>query len=176
MSEDWRKELVQKIESAFADTPPPAQQKLVIFGWGVVTEGIQGKHWSEIDLDVLLKHKGTLSASPIDAFRYYLPAFLRAAVLHPDRVDTVHDSLIFLLTPPYRYDNVLSESKESGPHKRFRKRAGSFSREEKAVISAFLASYKELDEFSWAWTDSEKEELERGIQYWKKASTSASNN
>jgi hypothetical protein len=100
MTEDWRKELVEKIETAFASTPSPRKQGFTTEGWYFETEGIEGKHWTEIELKVLIKHRDDPNFFTLEQLRFYLPAFLRVAVLHTDEMDTLPYTLNSLLIPP----------------------------------------------------------------------------
>ena len=115
MDEEWRKRLVEQIEVGFADTPYPKRQGFQT-EYEFVTEGIAGKHWSEIELSILI-----LSADRRDFYefnyaqlRFYLPAFLKAAVLHPYELGMLSDTLMSDFVPPYQgdYKREMAEREE----------------------------------------------------------------
>jgi hypothetical protein len=156
MTEDWRKELVQKIQTAFSDTPRPREQGFVISGWRFVTEGIEGRHWSELEFDILFKHRNALHFFQDDQLQFYLPAFLKAAVLYPEEMDTLTDNLFSLLV---------------GGERKVKKLSDHFRHQEKVAIAAFLEAFlKIFPDDIYGWSDKQKKKLKKAVQYWKEVS------
>lgn len=165
MGESIRNEFVKKIESAFAHTPYPGVDRLAAGYWPFkdsdkLVRDLKGQHWSELSRDVLFRYRGSLGGFTPDAFRFYLPALLRTAVLYPVEMDTLLDSLFFYLVPP--------ESFEKSRMDELRVRANAFSKEEMEVILAYFETYAELypDDAEFL-TDSDRSELQRAIEFWK---------
>ncbi|MEZ4299566.1 MAG: DUF6714 family protein [Polyangiaceae bacterium] len=65
-----------------------------------VADAFRGKHWKDVSLDMLFAHRLSLPLLSNEAFRFYLPAYLLAAVLHADEVDTLRENVFYMLTPP----------------------------------------------------------------------------
>lgn len=97
--EEWRQILIQKIETAFAETPFPERQGFSVSGYSFETAGIEGKHWRELELGLLSSACNEMYHFGAEV-RFYLPAFLRAAVLHPQEMDMLQDPLLYLFAPP----------------------------------------------------------------------------
>lgn len=98
--------LRREIEGAFADAKYPGDDKLVYDDSGghlecnEVATAFKGKQWKEVPLDVLRYHSAGLFFFTPEAYRFYLPAYLIAAALNYQDVDTLPGSLIFSLIPP----------------------------------------------------------------------------
>jgi hypothetical protein len=82
-----KKEVVQEIQSAFADVKLPEGSKLVTnpnhYEADEVIEDFSGKHWNDITLEVAYWHRLSLPLFTPDAFHVYLPAFLVRPLLAP---------------------------------------------------------------------------------------------
>lgn len=98
------RDIALDVEIAFNNVPYPGDDNLIAFTghWESpdVLEAFRGKHWRDISLDVLFTHRLSLSLFSPKAFLFNLPAYLIAALLHPNVVDTLRENVCFLLTPP----------------------------------------------------------------------------
>lgn len=128
--------LLARIHSAFADVPPPPDDRLVSDGGSylegdAIRQAFRGRRWHEVPLDDLRREVAALYFFTPEAFRYYLPAFLAAAVADPARSDTIPGSLIRALSKPDAPGDDL---------RWFEDRAGGFTDAQSAAIRAFLES------------------------------------
>jgi hypothetical protein len=186
-----RQELAKKIEDVFANTPYPGDNSL---GRDWEIEPFVGKHWKTIPLNVVMSRREELLSFSPAGFRFYLPAYLIAALVHPEEtVDTLPNNILWSLAPPGSEDTYLQSLKsllqsnrfDQGEKKnieltikdvsedpdwrmkKFLNRVNIFSPEEKTVISTFILSFKELFPLaSWSDMDSARERLERAIAFW----------
>src|SRR5579862_9467777 len=100
--------LVQQVETAFSDVPYPGDDAIVPLydnkphcdECTELAEKFRGKNWQLVPFETLFWERGSLPLFTTEAFRYYLPAFLRAELLHPSETDTLGENLYNLLTPP----------------------------------------------------------------------------
>jgi hypothetical protein len=99
----WRRKAVlELVESAFGDLPVPAVGSAGASCYPDENEEcdelFRGRHWREIPPSDI-PHEGSLlyNLQP-EAFRFYLPAFMRAVVLDYERLDTLPDDLVSALT------------------------------------------------------------------------------
>jgi hypothetical protein len=98
--------LRKHIEAAFAETNYPGDALLVYDNSGhhlecnEVAAAFRGKHWKEISLEILRYHSAGIVFLTPEAYRFYLPAYLLAAVMHYNQADTIPDSVVFSLIPP----------------------------------------------------------------------------
>ncbi|MEO8606855.1 MAG: DUF6714 family protein [Chloroflexota bacterium] len=139
MSQELREKVAKQIEEAFADAPYPGDENI---GWGCGSEGgmleeaFRGKHWSELSLELILDNRDKLPCTTPEGFRFYMPAWLLAALLHyemPKAYDLCQ-SLIFNLCP--QDDSAMQEH--------FLRHIAKFNAQEKAAVLAFLEAWKEL--------------------------------
>ena len=128
-----RAETVRRtIEQAFDDFPYPGDAQLVSPGddGGVdLREDLKGKHWKEIPRDILRYHHDDLPFLSNIGLRYYLPAYLLAAL--EDDWDFLH-FVIFNLAPTL--DMYGYESKQDYLRKRF----SEFTPTQKLAIREFM--------------------------------------
>ncbi len=128
-------ELQQRVKSAFALATYPGDDQLVVVTGGAHLEceqiraAFQGKRWQHLPLKFLRYHASSLSFLTPEAFRYYLPAFLLAALQSYKKADMVPFSLVFHLTPPAEGDPERS---------RFDQVVTGLTQEQKVVIATFL--------------------------------------
>jgi hypothetical protein len=156
MTEDWQRELVEEIETAFADTLPPEEQGFQTDG-GLVTAGVAGKHWSEVEFSVLFWYRNEINFFRSEQIRFYLPAFLRIAVLRSSEVDTLYATLFYLLV---------------GGEKKVATLAKNFTYQEKAAIASFVEAFPRISPYDWdGLPDKHRRRLQKAIQYWREAST-----
>ena len=99
----WRQEAVlDLIDSAFGNLPVPAPESVgESRDPGEIEECnafFRGRHWQEIPLSEVPQEGSFLYHLQPEAFRFYLPAFMRAVVLDYQRLDTLPDDLVSVLT------------------------------------------------------------------------------
>jgi hypothetical protein len=149
-------ELAQEIEHAFATSQYPGDDRLVENPsyWEApdVVASFKGKNWQEIPVEVLFTHRLSLPLFTPEAFRYYLPAYLIASVLHPNEVDTLTENIFSMLTPP---------ETEGSKMERFLKRVQGFTPEQKASIRAFVKLYVDTE------TSYPDPDRERAMKFWE---------
>lgn len=158
--EEVSQKIVRQIEEAFADTPYPGDSNI---GWGCGWEGkefervLRGKHWKELSLEIIFTHRDELPCTTPEGFRFYLPAFMLATLLHYDEIDTLSGNLISSLSPDNGdlYEHSL-------------KHLSKFARDEQVAILAFLKSYLKLHPGDYG-LDSPVYGpiLEKGIEFWE---------
>jgi hypothetical protein len=127
------------IEAAFADTSYPGDARLVYDNSGrhlecnEIAAAFRGKHWKEVPLETLCYHSAGIFFLTPEAYRFYLPAYLLAALLHYNQADTLPDSVVFSLIPP-------SDAKDAQV---YRRRLEGFTAAQRQVIRCFLEFQKE---------------------------------
>jgi hypothetical protein len=100
--------LAKMVEEAFANTKPPDDNEIVTMVDGKdhcaecaeIMEQFKGKNWQDVPLEHLIWQKDALPLLMPSAFRHYLPAYMRAELLHGDQTDVIGESIFFNLTPP----------------------------------------------------------------------------
>jgi uncharacterized protein DUF6714 len=134
------REIARAIESAFATVPYPGDDRIVGASahWESpdVLEAFRGKHWREISLDVLFTYRVSLGQLTPEAFHFYVPAALIAALLHSDATDTLRENLFSWLTPP---------DVEGYRQGWFASRRALFDAPQKAAIRRFVELYVEVE-------------------------------
>jgi Uma2 family endonuclease len=154
-----RQRVVKQIEEAFAGRPYPGDNNIGIYGYRI-DYALQGKHWKEISLDTIFHERGELHFIKSEAYRFYLPAFMIACVLHYDDVDTLPGNLIGHLSP---------RESDSSFDDYFLRKNSEFNRAEQEAILAFLESYLMLHPEEYPTDDLiYRPMLDSGIEYWKK--------
>ena len=155
--DDISSRAAQKTQTAFATSRYPGDDNLVEDRsyWEAISllEQFKGKDWREIPLEVLKRNRFSLSLFTPEAFRYYLPTFILASVLHSDEVDTLPDSVFCSLTPPEQEGTEMDE---------FLKRVGSFSALQREAIREYIKLYITIE------TSYSDPKRERAIKFWSK--------
>ncbi len=163
MTEQMRETVAQKIEAAFSDTPYPGEGNICHDPYQGVQEDFWGKHWKDLSLDLIIRHRDKIPSLTPEAFRFYLPAFMNAVLFHYDEVDTLPINVMTSLTPP------TQESQGRWPMNNlmhgFLRNVEGFSVQEKIAILAFLESYSQLVPEHIA--VGELKLLDGAIAYWK---------
>jgi hypothetical protein len=154
MSEIEPDELAQEIERAFADARHPGVDRLVEYPdyWESpnVVQSFGDTHWKSVPLDTLIEQRLSLPLFTPEAFRFYLPAFLRASLLHPSAVDTLTENIFYMLTPP---------PVSAGPEmEQFLRRLSGFSAQQKAALRKFIQLYNQTET---SYPDSRRERAEK---------------
>src|SRR5438270_13812260 len=86
----YSQELARQVETAFSDVPYPGDDAIVPLydnephcdECANLARTFRSKNWQSVPLEILFLERGSLPLFTAEAFRYYLPAFLRAALLH----------------------------------------------------------------------------------------------
>ena len=137
-----RETLIQEIEQAFADASYPKGSNLVeddsLWGSFKLQQDFHGKLWNDVSLELLLKYSVSLSRFTPQAFCYFLPAYILAALLYPIESDTIGENIIFNLAPP---DNTASAETQ----KNFLQRMECFSIPQKTAIQKFVRRFVKIE-------------------------------
>ena len=168
--------LPPRIERAFEDVPYPGDDRLVPdpshWEGGRIAQEFAGQHWKTIPLDVLSSYLESLSYFTPESFRYYLPAYLLAAVrrLSAAEVSTravdIPEALAYHLTPPRQgaaLDEYLATMTGLTPeHKTFiREQQGPALEEFRARMSGLTLAQKTVIRDLFRWLDQRGKEWEK---------------
>lgn len=172
--EDEERALVAQIEQAFTNTSYPPEVKITNCKWNCpecteITEAFHGKHWSSLtDVAALRYNSAALSLFTPEAFRFYLPAYLRAALTDPRTADIILDGLEYHLTPP-ETEGAEAEawlSKFGETHMDyFLRRVSGFTPDQKLAIKAYLEN-----SFVHSWINTSQEKLlenQQTLAFWQ---------
>ncbi len=145
-------EIAREVEEAFAAVPPPAADSAA--QWEDVPKEFRGKHWRDLSLKLLSKHPRSPGLFSPEAFHFFLPAYLIAALLHAEETDEMRDEVFYdLMFPPDEFFSIPL----------FLARIKPLDARQKAVVRRFV----EL----WARTATLYPEAikERGLSFWRRA-------
>lgn len=82
-----RKEIIHEIEKAFSGIDYPGDERLVTniehYEADEIIEDFKGKSWKEIPLKLVYKHRLSIPLFTPEAFRFFLPGLLIAALKAP---------------------------------------------------------------------------------------------
>lgn len=127
-------EVVVEIEQAFAKAKYPGDGALVYDNSGghlecnAVAEAFRTKHWKDVPLETIRREGQGLFFLTPEAYRFYLPAYLEAAVTHHREADAAIGSTLFSLELPKR-----KQDRES-----YRQRVSGFSAAQLRAIISWL--------------------------------------
>jgi hypothetical protein len=131
-----RDEVIRDIGAAFADVAYPGDDQLVYDNSGrhlectQVREVFRGRSWRDLDLETLRRNASALFFFTPAAYRYYLPAFLIAAVRDFERADVIPDTIVCTLKKP----------KDSGEDAMlFQQRIEGLSEPQRNAVRSFLS-------------------------------------
>lgn len=177
------------IRKAFARTPYPGDEKLVVAGAGEdpecdqIAESFRGKMWRKLPAGVIRGFADSLPLFTPAAFRYYLPAYMLAS-LGPDEEPAPMRKLVPGRAPDTAfewYDVVnfvlfrltLPESPEDSEY--FLARARQFSGEERKAIARYLELIAERKEMNRDGEEPkpERNEIARAVRFWEGADLSS---
>lgn len=132
------------IEAAFAMTPYPGDDRLVLpnYEQDAIVRSLQGKHWSEVSLEALYRHRWEWFALSPEAFRFYLPVSMLAALYHPDEMGVFTENLVFALTP--QFDEHIQNYFDGNLIDYFSSRVGALTTEERAAVCAFVEALAQV--------------------------------
>ena len=163
MSEQRRAHLAQQIEAAFALAVYPGDDRLVdLYHSGDYCEDcaavavlFRGRDWRALAKDALVQNRDSLLLFRPEAYRFYLPAYLTAALKHWNDFDTFKSSIVVSLTPPNPQD---------GLDEFFSSRVSEFTPEQKAAILAFLKLYTDTRPTTLAYDKS----AWKALRFWER--------
>ncbi len=104
--------VVKKINESFQSLEYPGDLNIVYDNTGnhlecmEVQEAFRGKHWSEVNHEVLLRQKAGLFFMTPAAFRFYFPAYLLFVVQAFDQSDALPETTVQCLTLPVEADDL----------------------------------------------------------------------
>jgi hypothetical protein len=95
-------QLIAEISKAFSLEPVPTEPLLeaeylnpASQGDEGATEYFSGKRWDTLDVKNLRYHAIALYMFTAEAHRYYLPAFMKAALEYPEEADVIPENILF---------------------------------------------------------------------------------
>jgi uncharacterized protein DUF6714 len=130
--------LSQAIGDAFSTTAYPGDDRLVYDTSGAhlecnqVAEAFRGLQWQDVSVDLLLNQPDSLFFFTPEAYRYYLPAFMIAAVQSYADMDIVVINLVHTLIPPAKGQD----------HNRFEARMQGLNPRQRSAVRRFLEFLK----------------------------------
>lgn len=156
LTDEMRHVFVAKVERAFADVPYPADDWIVhdknhCPECEELHYAYVGKQWQSLtDARYLRRYDGLSFFTPM-TFRYFLPAFMRAAVTDLEGSDVIVSGIVFHLTPPSDAD---ADEDWLTPEQRVAQKewtaqrliAFNFNREQIEVICDYIRLYVRLYE------------------------------
>jgi hypothetical protein len=158
-----RRDIAREVEEAFANVPYPGDDRLVAYPdyyeSDDVIEAFRGKHWRDISPEVLSEHWASLGLFSPEAFRFYLPCYLIAALLRSDVTGMVWETVFFRLTPPESEGDKMDG---------FLKRINALDARQKAVIRRFVEVYVQIEA---GYPDSSRD---RALPFWQRISPTES--
>lgn len=93
-------EVLGQLDDAFGDEPLPSEDRLVYDNSGYhlecnqVRARFRGRHWRNLRIEDLEGEGDALSFFTPEAFRFFLPAFIRISLLDPVRADLITDAIL----------------------------------------------------------------------------------
>lgn len=139
MPDTLKQRVARQIEKAFNEAPYPGDHNIAGYEGDEIAQAFKDKHWRDLSPDVLHKYRWDVFLLTPEAFRFYAPALMLAALLHHEQVGTVTDNLIFCLTP--QSQEQINNYHAGEYHDYFSRRAAAFSTPEKVAILAFLDTF-----------------------------------
>lgn len=149
-------DVIALIEQAFADTVYPGDDKLIngchCEECAGIAEAFIGKRWLSLtDVKFLRRYESALTLMYPEAFRYYMPAFMRAAVVDPKTADVIPHGLEFNLMPHH-----------SASSEKFIARISGFTPQQKQAIKAYL----KFEPYPMHWTIMMRQQQQQAIDFW----------
>jgi hypothetical protein len=153
-AEEDGRELAERVERAFADVRYPGDDRIVEEPASAEALELMGKfrqrHWSLVPLPVIIEERASLPFFTPEAFHFFVPAFLHAALIYPAETDTLTENLFHVLTPPERPEAM----------ERFSARLARFTQPQREVLRRFVLSFADAEEYL------PDEKRERAHRYW----------
>lgn len=92
--------VLKQLEDSFADVPMPPEERIVSDAstFDIERSQIRAKfrqrHWRDLSIEDLEGEADALSFFTLEAFRFFLPAFIRVSLLEPLRADLIPDAIL----------------------------------------------------------------------------------
>ena len=136
-----------------------------------IAREFDGKTWSSLtDVKYLRYYESALSLMTPEARRYYLPAFMIAALTDPVSADVILDGLEFGFTPP---ETEGAEAEEwfakfgQTQMEYFLNRNSGFTPAQKQAIKAYLEfEFHDEPESYWAYFPEKLQERKNVLDFW----------
>lgn len=131
--------LLERLEAAFGELPMPEDDHLVFDDSGYhlecnqVKAKFRGRHWRSLSPTDLQGEADSLAFFTPEAFRFFLPAYVRASVLDYERADLI----------PMVVVGALARPGDPGLLSYFQSRIGALDVPQRAVLKEFLAFLRE---------------------------------
>jgi len=132
------------IESAFADVPYPGDNSIALhqdcFECEELRVYLRGKTWRDLSFPKLHDFHASLPHLTPEAFHYFLPGYMLAAITHWEEVDMIPYSIVQI--GGYHDDawNVKEEARENRKI---------FSTEQRGAIASWLGDLTRFGPFEW---------------------------
>ena len=171
MDQKQREDLAKRIKEAFSDAEYPKEDDLTREYY---TKPFAGKSREEIGLDNLQRAEPLSYFSPT-AFRYYLPVFLSAVVLHPYGVDVLATDIITSLAPLDTESFKGAILERNAQNHDFRailvRKTQLFSQKESQAVYEFMVNYEKIVPDSH-YVTRRRATYEKAIDFWKEKANS----
>lgn len=149
-----REKLAQRVENEFAKAQYPGDENI---GVREVDDFIGQKEWKKVPLELLAHNQTAILSFFPAAYHFYLPAFLRAVLRHPQ---------LEFLEHPIIYSLIPTDTPKGIPEQAF----PLFTSGEKSVIVEFLEKHGELfPHSSYTLLPDLAAELQRAIEFWQES-------
>ncbi|PYQ65480.1 MAG: hypothetical protein DMF53_05465 [Acidobacteria bacterium] len=131
--------LLERLEAAFGDLPVPDDEHLVPDSSGYDLERNQvqakfrGRHWRSLSPADLAGEADSLALFTPEAFRFFLPAYVRASVLDYERADLIPMVVVWALARPG----------DPGLLSYFQSRIGALDLPQRKALKEFLSFLRE---------------------------------
>jgi hypothetical protein len=137
-----RREIVRDIEAAFADAPYPGDDNINLSEhFGAAEDMIRcfkGRQWTEISAEELSDQRFAIFHFTPEAFRFFLPAYMRANLLvGPEVMDTAWELTFGSLAPPEEGDTEGAV--------RYMARMEKLTPAERAAVRAYVDLYVAIE-------------------------------
>ena len=144
-----KRDVVNLIKRAFAQTPRPAPENVMLMGSGAlgdwptgdawyVMRSFAGKRWQDLTAEELRTGHAALSMMTPEGLRYYLPAYLMLVLNDPEEADVETDKTRWAISPP---------PFGHGPLEAFETRISLLSLPERIAVAYFFEYLRRSDGF-----------------------------
>ena len=151
-------EIAAGLEAAFASVPYPGDDNISESSQGHVNAEMlhffKGRNWPDLSLEELREQRFCLYHFTPAAFRFFLPAYMRAALLHSEAVDNVWELVFGCLTPP--------EDSDFSAMQWFMARVEGLTANQRSAAKAYICFYTEIE------TSYPDPRRQRALAFWSK--------
>ena len=112
-----KNKIIQNIKKAFRWTPYPGNENIVC---SYIDEGyftyksFRKKHWRKVDLEMVFKQRESLIFMTPSAIRFYIPAFMIAALTDTEGIDVGLNIIFFVLRDMKKDFQIFSKREKEG--------------------------------------------------------------